>query len=103
MSKTKAVSTLTPKICEDFSGNQNDIVAWKNLPPTCTITQLSPPASNPFPFSPARTNGNGLLYIDLPLPVPTAKVTISAGPGTYEFNVGCCPTESQTHTVTVDS
>ena len=104
MSKTKVVQTLTPGICDaSFKGSTNDIVDFQHLPASCTLTQLSPAASNPFPFSPAKTNANGLLYIQLPLPNPVDNVTISVGAGDYQFLVSCCPGPlDATHTVHVE-
>jgi hypothetical protein len=104
MPKTKAVGTLNPGICDDwFEGSTNDVVNFKHLPASCTLTQLSPPASNPFPFSPSALNGNGLLFLKLPLPVPSDKVTIAVGAGDYQFTVSCCPGPLEaTHTVHVE-
>jgi hypothetical protein len=104
MPKKSDVETATPGICDaTFTASPNAIVDFQHLPAKCTLTQLSPAANNPFPFSPSKQNSNGLAYLDLPLPNPNDNVTISVGDGDYQFSVSCCPGPLEaTHTVHVE-
>ena len=73
-------TTRTPLICDNFSANPGDRIAWVGIPAEgCTLFQHQ---KYPWPFS-----------LPSPITLPaSAPVTIQFGltPGDYLYNVSCC-------------
>jgi hypothetical protein len=93
MSQTKspALTTRTPSMCGNFSGDPGDPVQWQGVPANgCTISQ---DGTKTWPFNLASP-------ISLPA---SSQITIKAGlsSGKYYFLVSCCTSDTAPHTVDV--
>ncbi len=93
MSHTKSpvLTTRTPSMCNNFSGDPGDPIDWQGIPANgCTITQ---DGSKTWPFN---------LPSPITLPSPsTITIKSGLGSGTYYFVVSCCTSNSAPKTVTV--
>lgn len=81
--------TVTPGLCDDFTANTNDIVAWQQIPQTgCQISKGNTawPFNVPSPINLTR--------------VSNTRITIAVGQGVYQIVVACCVNEAM-KTVTV--
>jgi hypothetical protein len=91
------LTTRTPNICNDFSGNPGDPVNWKSVPSNgCTVCQ----SQQHIPFTGGfASNGQGQFCVTLPT---QSTITINANcpPGNYAYSVSCCTGEAN-KTVTV--
>jgi len=77
MSKAKGIPiTVTPQMCDSFTANTGDTVAWQSIPANgCKIEQ-----DGPWPFN-----------IGPPITLPSpSTITVTARTGSYTINVKCC-------------
>ena len=79
------MATHNVNVCNNFNASPGDTVNFSNSSgTTCNISQLG---TDPWPF----TSGP-------PLKVPPAGATTliksPLAPGTYNYNVDCCPTQT---------
>lgn len=90
MTKTQSRSevTVTPNICANFSTVEDATVEWQQAPSGCKISQ---DGEKTWPFN-----------LSSPITLPTSSIIeVAVGPGTYSFEVSCCPQGMAVHTVTV--
>ena len=97
----RVASPYTPGICESFTGSNQGIVNFKNIPVTgVTLTQVD--STKIFPFVATGQNGNGMNYTDV-AKGGSVTIAVPAINQTYYYIVSVCPLDEATHTVTVNS